>query len=126
MGYLTATKFELTSDSAVTDTIPCSCGSLITNHLDTGAGSGIGRHAALLFAQEGASVVVADRNLASACRTVEAMHELNGQGVAVGGDVSVADDVAAMVAKAEKVIHSHCNVLAEDKIFHCFLISLAF
>jgi hypothetical protein len=31
------------------------------------------------------------------------MHELNGQGVAVGGDVSIADDVAAMVAKAEKV-----------------------
>ncbi|KAG0586830.1 hypothetical protein KC19_2G120900 [Ceratodon purpureus] len=71
--------------------------------LITGAGSGIGRHAALLFAQEGASVVVADRNLAAACRTVEAMHELDGQGVAVGGDVSVADDVAAMVAKAEKV-----------------------
>lgn len=73
--------------------------------MDTGAGSGIGRHAALLFAQEGASVVVADRNLAAACRTVDAMHELDGQGVAVGGDVSVADDVAAMVAKAEKVFY---------------------
>lgn len=88
---------------------------LIANHLDTGAGSGIGRHAALLFAQEGASVVVADRNLASACRTVDAMHELNGQGVAVGGDVSVAEDVAAMVAKAEKVINSHRNVFCADR-----------
>jgi NAD(P)-dependent dehydrogenase (short-subunit alcohol dehydrogenase family) len=76
---------------------------LIEAWLDTGAGSGIGRHAALLFAQEGASVVAADRNLAAAARTVDAMHELNGQGVAVGGDVSIADDVAAMVAKAEKV-----------------------
>lgn len=92
--------------------------------MDTGAGSGIGRHAALLFAQEGASVVVADRNLAAACRTVDAMHELNGQGVAVGGDVSVAEDVAAMVAKAEKVISSYCNLLFEgrDSIGSCYFL----
>lgn len=71
----------------------------------------------MLFAQEGASVVVADRNLAAACRTVDAMHELNGQGVAIGGDVSVADDVAAMVANAEKVVASHRNVQFDDQYF---------
>jgi NAD(P)-dependent dehydrogenase (short-subunit alcohol dehydrogenase family) len=59
-----------------------------------------------LFAQEGASVVAADRNLAAAARTVDAMLELNGQGIAVGGDVSVAGDVEAMVDKAERVLQA--------------------
>ncbi len=47
-----------------------------------------------MFAQEGASVVAADRNLAAAARTVD------------GGDVSVAGDVEAMVDKAERVLQA--------------------
>lgn len=70
--------------------------------LITGAGSGIGRQAALLFAQEGASVVVSDRNIAAAARTVDALKEFGGRGYAVAGDVSKPEDVEAMVAKAEK------------------------
>lgn len=41
--------------------------------LITGAGSGIGRQAALLFAHEGANVGVADWNFSAAARTVDAL-----------------------------------------------------
>ena len=40
----------------------------------TGSGSGIGRAAAIEFAREGASVVVADINLAGALDTAQRIH----------------------------------------------------
>jgi 3-oxoacyl-[acyl-carrier protein] reductase len=64
--------------------------------LITGAASGFGAGIARLFAQEGAQLVLADRNLAGA----EALAREIG-GVAVGGDVSQGADVRAMVAAAE-------------------------
>ncbi len=67
-----------------------------------------------MFAQEGASVVAADRNLAAAARTVDAMLELNGQGIAVGGDVSVAGDVEAMVDKAERVLQAIKDLICRN------------
>ena len=39
--------------------------------LITGAGAGIGRATALLFAQEGAAITVVDRNLVTAAETAE-------------------------------------------------------
>ncbi|KAL2652233.1 hypothetical protein R1flu_020361 [Riccia fluitans] len=68
----------------------------------TGAGSGIGRQAALLFAHEGANVAVADWNFAAAARTVDAVKEFGGKGMAVGVNVTSANDVEAMVNKVEK------------------------
>jgi len=54
----------------------------------TGAGSGIGRAAALRFAREGARVVVADLNAESARTVVEEIQAAGGTGLAVVGDLS--------------------------------------
>jgi NAD(P)-dependent dehydrogenase (short-subunit alcohol dehydrogenase family) len=54
----------------------------------TGAGSGIGRSAALRFAAEGARVVVADVNAESAEAVVREIEAAGGTAVAVAGDLS--------------------------------------
>ncbi|MFE9857962.1 SDR family NAD(P)-dependent oxidoreductase [Streptomyces sp. NPDC005780] len=62
----------------------------------TGAGSGIGRAAALAFAAEGARVLVADLDAEGAASAVEAISEAGGTAVAVTGDLSeqaVVDEV---------------------------------
>jgi NAD(P)-dependent dehydrogenase (short-subunit alcohol dehydrogenase family) len=68
----------------------------------TGAGSGIGRESALLFARHGAAVVAADVDSAAAQDTVAAIQQAGGRGVAVRADVSKSSDCAAMVATAER------------------------
>jgi len=65
--------------------------------LVTGASSGIGQSTALAFAREGASVVVASRNLAKCQQTVEQIRQLGGQAIAVEVDISKAADVERMV-----------------------------
>lgn len=63
----------------------------------TGAGSGIGRAAALAFAAEGARVLVADLNAEGAASVVEEIGKAGGTAVAVTGDLgdqSVVDEVA--------------------------------
>lgn len=69
--------------------------------LITGAGSGIGREASLLFAAEGASVVAVDRDEASAGATVDLVVAAGGAAAAFGADVSSSDGCAAMIAFAE-------------------------
>jgi len=64
----------------------------------TGAGSGIGRGTALLFAKEGCKVVVADLNLAAAQETCDLIKKEGGSYVAVKVDVSKAADVQNMFA----------------------------
>jgi len=66
--------------------------------LVTGAGGGFGEGIARCFAEEGARVVVADRDTAAAERVSGA---IGTTAVAVGGDVAHGPDVAAMVARAE-------------------------
>ena len=66
--------------------------------LITGAGSGIGRQSALLFAKEGATIVAVDVNEEAARHTAK---EIPG-GVAVKADVSRAADCERMIAEAEK------------------------
>ena len=68
--------------------------------LITGAGSGIGRQAALRFSQEGAKIVVVDLNLTAAEETVAFVKEQGGEAIATRADVSKAADSAAMVALA--------------------------
>ena len=70
--------------------------------LITGAGSGIGRETALLFASEGASVVVADVNVQAAERTVSDVKGAGGRALAVRADVSRGADAKAMVEAAER------------------------
>ena len=68
--------------------------------LITGAGSGIGREASLLFAAEGASVVAVDVRHETATATAEAAGAAGGRAVAVQADVSRDGDCRAMVEAA--------------------------
>lgn len=65
--------------------------------LITGAGAGIGRATALLFAREGAAVAVADYDGAAAAATCAAITQAGGRAIAVTVDVSQPDQVAQMV-----------------------------
>ena len=69
--------------------------------LITGAGSGIGRESALLFARQGAAVVAVDVDQAHAEETASAIAADGGRAVAVRADVSRAADCEQMVAAAE-------------------------
>lgn len=66
----------------------------------TGAGSGIGRAAALAFAAQGARVVVADLNAEGAGAVVEEITQAGGTAVAVTGDLSEQAVVDRLVATA--------------------------
>jgi len=70
--------------------------------LITGAASGIGREAALLFAREGARVVAVDIS-EKGQETVEAIQRAGGQAHFVQADVSKAQDAERMVSEAERV-----------------------
>ena len=85
----------------------------------TGAGSGMGRVAALRFAAEGSSVVVADRDAAAAAETVRQVQAAGGRASAVTVDVSVEADARAMVDLAvEKygrldVLYNNAGIMPE-------------
>ena len=66
----------------------------------TGAGSGIGRAAALAFAAQGDRVVAADLNAEGAQAVVKEIEEAGGTAVAVTGDLSEQSVVDAVVAAA--------------------------
>jgi NAD(P)-dependent dehydrogenase (short-subunit alcohol dehydrogenase family) len=66
----------------------------------TGAGSGMGRVAATMFAAQGARVVVADANETAADDTVGAVTAAGGQAVAIRADVSQETDARAMIDRA--------------------------
>lgn len=64
----------------------------------TGAGAGIGRASALVFAREGARVVVSDVNVEGGQETVERVRRAGGQAIFVCADVSSEADVRALIA----------------------------
>jgi NAD(P)-dependent dehydrogenase (short-subunit alcohol dehydrogenase family) len=66
--------------------------------LITGAGSGIGRQASILFSREGAAIVAVDVNEKAAAETVAMIQNA----IAVRADVSKAGDCENMVVAAEK------------------------
>ncbi len=67
--------------------------------LVTGAGSGIGRAAALKFASEGAKVVIADVDMAGSEATKAMIDQIGGEAICVRTDVSQAGEVEALVEK---------------------------
>ena len=69
--------------------------------LITGAGGGIGKETALLFAAEGASVVCVDYNAGPNEEVAAAINAAGGKAIAVKADVSKAADCEAMVKAAE-------------------------
>lgn len=70
--------------------------------LVTGAGSGMGRAIALLFAREGVDIAVNDIDLPSAEKTAEAVKGTGRRAIAVKADVADAGEVDAMVARVIK------------------------
>ncbi len=68
----------------------------------TGAGSGIGRGTALLFAREGAKVIVADRVPEGGKETVRQVRESGGEAIFIETDVSKANDAERMVRETLK------------------------
>lgn len=88
--------------------------------LITGAGSGIGRESAVLFAKEGAAVVVADVNDKGGAETVALIEGAGGKAVYVHADVSKADDCAKMVRVAEEtfdklhVLFNNAGIMLHD------------
>lgn len=69
--------------------------------LITGGGGGIGRATALLFAKEGAQVVVVDIDDAAGEESVRQVQQLGGEAIYVHADVARSEDCATMVAAAE-------------------------
>ena len=88
--------------------------------LITGAGSGIGREAAKLFAREGARVVVADRDAAGGEATVHAVAEAGGEASFVETDVASSESVRAAIAHAEErhgalhVLFNNAGIFPDD------------
>jgi NAD(P)-dependent dehydrogenase (short-subunit alcohol dehydrogenase family) len=86
--------------------------------LITGAGSGIGRESALLFAREGARVVVADVNDAGGEETARMVRDAGGEAVFVHADVSKVSDAQRMIQVAEETF-GKLNVLFNNAgVFH--------
>ena len=89
--------------------------------LITGAGMGMGRETAALFAEEGARIVVADIDAEAAKGTVARVEKAGGQAVAVAGDVAVEADVQRMVEEGVRrfgalhVLHNNAGVLWKDR-----------
>jgi NAD(P)-dependent dehydrogenase (short-subunit alcohol dehydrogenase family) len=89
--------------------------------LITGAGMGMGREAARLFAEEGARVVVCDINRQAADETVALVAKAGGKAVAATGDVAVEDDVRRMVDEGVRafgalhVLYNNAGVLWKDR-----------
>ena len=88
--------------------------------LITGAGSGMGRCAAELFAREGAKVVIADYDDGAGRAAVDAITANGGDASFVRADVSSAADTTAMVAHAVErygglhVLYNNAGVFPAD------------
>jgi NAD(P)-dependent dehydrogenase (short-subunit alcohol dehydrogenase family) len=89
--------------------------------LITGSGMGMGREAAVLFAEEGARIVVADIDGKAAQETVSLVEKAGGQALAVTGDVALEADVKRMVEEGVRrfgalhVLYNNAGVLWKDR-----------
>jgi NAD(P)-dependent dehydrogenase (short-subunit alcohol dehydrogenase family) len=89
--------------------------------LITGAGMGMGRAAAVLFAEEGARIVVCDIDGEAAAETVRLIGKAGGQAVAAVGDVAAEADVTRMVEEGVRafrtlhVLYNNAGVLWKDR-----------
>ena len=87
----------------------------------TGAGLGMGREAALLFASEGAKVVVFDLNPEAGQETVGLIESAGGEALFVQGDVSKEDAVKAALDQAVErfgavhILYANAGVLWKDR-----------
>ena len=91
--------------------------------LITGGGSGIGKATALLFAQEGARVAIADWVEDQARAVVAEIKQKGGEAIAVKTDVSKASDAERMVAETIRqfgrldILYNNAGI-GEAKLLH--------
>jgi 3-oxoacyl-[acyl-carrier protein] reductase len=89
----------------------------------TGAARGIGAATALRLAQDGFAVAVLDLDESAAKATVEAIESAGGRALAVGADVSEADQVESAVTRivselgAPTVLVNNAGVLRDNMLF---------
>jgi len=87
----------------------------------TGAGLGQGREASLLFAREGARVIVADISAKAGEETVRRIQQRGGKALFVEGDVGVERDVKRMIETGVKkfgtlhILYNNAGVLWKDR-----------
>jgi NAD(P)-dependent dehydrogenase (short-subunit alcohol dehydrogenase family) len=87
----------------------------------TGAGMGMGREAAILFAAEGAKVIVFDLSRKAGNETVRRIRKAGGKALFVAGDVSKEADVKKAVKKGVKefgalhILYANAGVLWKDR-----------
>jgi len=86
--------------------------------LITGGGSGIGKATCLLFAREGAKVVVVDLKKETAEATAKEIRDAGGEARAYAADVSKAKDAEGMVSFAEESYGLLNVVFNNAGIFH--------
>lgn len=86
--------------------------------LITGGGSGIGKASCLLFAREGAKVVVVDLKQESADATAEEIKKAGGQAASFAANVSKEKEAAAMIDFAEKTYGSLNIAFNNAGVFH--------
>ena len=79
----------------------------------TGGGSGIGRETCKLFAQEGAVVTIADRDLSSAKRVAEDIIKSGGKAKAIAVDVTKSADIKSMIDHAVSG-HGRLDILVNN------------
>jgi NAD(P)-dependent dehydrogenase (short-subunit alcohol dehydrogenase family) len=84
----------------------------------TGAGSGMGHEAALLFASEGARLLLSDINAAAGAATAEAVRAAGGEAHFVTADVSDAAAVKQLYAEGEQVFGKVDVLYNNAGIFH--------
>ncbi len=93
--------------------------------LITGAASGQGRAAAVLFAEHGADIVVADIDDAGGRETVALVEDADGKAIAVHADVSERDEVDRMVAAAVEhfgrldVLYNNAAIQMSGSLLEC-------
>ena len=86
----------------------------------TGAGNGIGRETALLFATEGAAVAAVDLNEEAVSNTVSEIIAGGGTAIPIVADISKDADVASMIASAEMafgrvdVVFNNAGIMHSD------------
>lgn len=88
--------------------------------LITGAGNGIGRETAILFASEGARVVSLDTDEEANRKTASLIHKNGGAFEPVMGDASLEEDVLCAFQQAQQVdiLINNAAIWAKDGILH--------
>jgi NAD(P)-dependent dehydrogenase (short-subunit alcohol dehydrogenase family) len=90
----------------------------------TGAGSGMGKAAALLFAAEGAAIAAVDVNAPAAEQTASEIAANGGKAIAAGTDVASSAQVQRMFARAADhfgrldIVYNNAGTIEKNEMLH--------